>query len=314
MHRRLIFILFVVPGINFIVSAQPPKYAPKHFVVYKDTVEFKAILPPKNGPARVYLELPAMEIWDVDDNNTTMIRGGANALVCIEGNYKNGNRNDVFKAYLIDSLDHSKHYKIWEQTYVNDKLNGEWRTYYLNGTLAKVTNFKDDSLHGIYRQYWIDGKRIQEEKEYFNGRNSFIQRTYFNSGKLEKEATVKNRILNGAAKSYYENGQLKETIQFINDLPQGPSKRYYDNGNLMEEANFADGEFHGERKYYHPNGKIWSINEYKNGKYWTAIANYSDKGVKRPQGTLKNGTGTLIFYDEDGAVRETLNIVDGIQR
>lgn len=91
-------------------------------------------------------------------------------------------------------------------------------------------------------------------------------------------------------------------------------KRFYESGHLMEELTMINGKFHGTRKYYHPNGTLWSVEEYKNGMPWNAIANYTDKGIKRPHGTLRNGTGTLIFYDENGAVSETLNYVNGQQQ
>lgn len=314
MQKRIIFTLLIVAGICSVCFGQQPKYTPKHFIVYKDTTKFKPIKPPTNGFARVYLELQRPEIWDTDDNNTTQVTGYTPALVCIEGNFKNGKKCDIFKAYLIDSFDHSKRYKIWEQTYINDKLNGEWRMYFLNGTLVKVTTYKDDSIHGIYRKYWIDGKTIEEEREYLDGSNTYVERTYFKSGKLEKEVPYKNGLINGLAKSYYENGQLKEVTAVVNDQGHGLTERYYENGNLMEELNMANGQFHGIRRYYHPNGILWSVEEYKNGMPWNAIVNYTDKGVKRPQGTLKNGTGTLIFYDDSGAVSETLKFVNGQQQ
>jgi hypothetical protein len=34
----------------------------------------------------------------------------------------------------------------------------------------------------------------------------------------------------------------------------------------------------------------------KNGKQWNAIANYTEAGIKRDPGNLKEGNGTLILY------------------
>jgi antitoxin component YwqK of YwqJK toxin-antitoxin module len=314
MQKRTILTLLIIAGLNTASFGQQPKYTPKHFVVYKDTTKFKPTKPPMNGFSKVYLELQRPEIWDTDDNNTTQVTGYTPALVCIEGNFKNGKKNDIFKAYLIDSFDHSKRYKIWEQTYLEDKLNGEWRTYFLNGTLAKVATYKDDTLHGIYRKFWIDGKTIEEEREYLNGSNTYVERTYFKSGKPERETPYKNGKINGIVRAYYENGQLKSVTPAVNDQEHGLVKRYYEDGTLMEELSTVNGKFHGIRKYYHPNGKLWSVEEYKNGMPWNAIANYTDKGMKRPQGTLKNGTGTLIFYDDNGAVSETLKFTNGQQQ
>ena len=53
--------------------------------------------------------------------------------------------------------------------------------------------------------------------------------------------------------------------------------------------------------------------EVKNGKPWNAIANYTAGGQKRDPGTLKNGNGTILLYDDDGSVRETLRYIGGDQ-
>lgn len=328
-----LLLLVIVLGSN--CHAQTPEYTRKHFVLEYDSSLPKRIKVLQNGFCRIYHFIEQAEIWDTDDSNTTKIEGWANALVCIEGNIKNGKMNGIFKTYLIDSLNHSKRYKVAEQTYFNGKLNGEWRTYFLNEKLAKITNYKNDSLHGIYRKYWIDGKTIEDEIEYINGSTTYIVRTYYKSGKIKTEASFKNGLLNGISKTYYENGQvqeitnismnqgngitrryyesgkLMEVFNMINGQITGIVKYYYENGNLMQELNMTDGEIHGILKYYHENGNLWSIEEYKNGMRWNAIANYTNKGIKRNPGTLKNGTGTLILYNDEGEIKQILSIVNG---
>jgi antitoxin component YwqK of YwqJK toxin-antitoxin module len=54
--------------------------------------------------------------------------------------------------------------------------------------------------------------------------------------------------------------------------------------------------------------------EYKNGKSWKVISNFDNKGNKRNPGTLNNGNGTLILYNEDGSIRETLTYKNGEQQ
>lgn len=183
MQKEVLFILLTLIGLNVFCFGQQPTYTPKHFVAFKDTTEFKPIRPPINGFSSVYLEVDRVEIWDVDDDNTRQVTGWAPALVCIEGNFKDGKKSDVFKAYLIDSFDHSKRYRIWEQSYRDDKLNGEWRTFNLKGTLVKIATYSNDSLHGISRRYARDGKGIEEEREYINGSNIYIDRSYFHQEK-----------------------------------------------------------------------------------------------------------------------------------
>jgi hypothetical protein len=170
MNKKLLCLLLM----NFFVLAlagQQPKYTPKHFVSDYDTVEFKRIIGDQEGFQKVYF-LTSLALWDVDDDFTTYIKFGRKTLVCIEGKYSHGQRNGIYTTYVIDSLDHSKRFKIAEQNYVNDKLNGEWRTFCLSGNLQGFQTFKDDSLSGVAKTYWIDGETIMEEQEYFEKKNT----------------------------------------------------------------------------------------------------------------------------------------------
>ncbi len=288
MNFNIITLVFSI-ALSINVFGQQPKYTFKKFVSTLDTTVFKPVIPKKDGPLKTFITT-GIQIMDIDDDNTTYVLGNVTALLCIEGQYKNGERDGKFNVYVIDSLDHSKRFRIWQQTYSKDKLNGQWLTYTLKGTLTNVQNFNNDSLNGISRYFWIDSKTILEETDYFNGQNKRIQKTFHKDGKPEAEIPYENGEVNGTAKKYYRDGTLLEVTQFKN------------------------GEFHGVRKYYYPNGQLWIEQIYKEGKSWTVVANYTDKGQKRDAGTLKNGNGTLIFYDEDGSVREILTYVNGEEK
>ena len=220
----------------------------------------------------------------------------------------------VFLIFFLLIVNHSRRYKIWEQSYANDKLNGEWRTYNLRGTVIRTQQYQNDSLNGLSRDYWIDGKTIMEEREFFKGSSKYIVRTFYKSGKPEAEQSYENGFVNGFSKKYYENGKLSENITIKGGTPDGPAKRYYEDGTIKEEVTFAHGQFSNVRKYYYPNGKLWIEQEYNDGLPWTVISNYDETGNKRNAGTLKNGNGTLILYNEDGTVRETLTYENGKEK
>ena len=281
------FLLFIVcfALLSMLAQSQQPSYTPKHFVKVKDTSVFKSVHP-ANRFVRAFV-VTEVSIWDLDDDNKTFVRGGETALVCFEGQIKNNKNEGVYSAYLFDSANHSKRYKIYEQTYKNGKLNGQWRTFSLRGTLVNFQTYKDDSLNGLTKNFWIDGKTIMNEQEYFNGRSKHTDREFFNNGKVKSEIPVENDQLNGTGKKYYEDGTLQEV------------------------ANFKNGVFHGSQKYYYPNGQLWSDLIYKDGKCWEAIANFTEKGVRRDAGTLRNGNGTVIYYNEDGSVREIQKYQNG---
>ena len=283
-------ILFICSVVLFsALFAQQPRYTFKKFVSVDDTTDFKRVYPVKTGVQKTFI--PAHpDIWDIDDDSTTYMRGGAHTLLFFEGPLKNSKREGLFSIYVVDSTDHSKRYKIWEQTYSNDKLNGQWRTYTLHGTLVSFLTFKNDSMDGVSRNFWIDGKTIMDEKEYFNGRSKFIER------------------------DYYPNGKIKGETPYLNDSISGIAKRYYETGIMQEYAEFKNGSFDGVRKYFYPNGQVWIEQIYKAGKSWTVVANYTEKGQRRDAGSLRDGNGTIIFYDEDGTVRETRSYINGDEK
>ena len=287
MSRKLLFLLIAVVAFSAKSIAQQPRYTKKRFVDYDDPKEFVRVVPEKNGLLRTYL-LISPEIWDLDDEQSTYVKGGQQALVCLEGQRKNGRREGIYTAYLLDSADHKKRYKIWEQTYAGDKLNGQWKTYTLKGGLVRFQTYKNDSLDGPARDYWIDGKSIIEERIYFNGKNKYVHRDFSRDGKVLEETTFENGIPNGPAKKFYPNGILMDEVILVNGIPDGP------------------------RKYYYPSGKLWVESEMKNGKPWTVFANYTEAGQKRDPGTLKDGNGSMIFYNNNGGIRETVTYKNGI--
>jgi antitoxin component YwqK of YwqJK toxin-antitoxin module len=268
---------------------QQPKYTFKSFVHEQDTAEFKISYPSNKGIVRTYVKGGA-QIFDLDDDSTTYVMSEVGALLCFEGQERNKKREGIFKVYVIDSADHSKRYKIWEQTFVNDKLNGQWRTYTLRGSLVNFKTFMDDSLNGISINYWIDGKSVMDEQEFFNGRARSIRREYYKNGKVETETPLVSGVVTGVVKAYYETGAMKETQEV------------------------RDGKADGVRKYYYPNGQLWIEQTYKAGKNWEIRGNYTDKGQARDAGTLHEGNGTVIFYNDDGSVREVKTYINGDEK
>lgn len=186
--------------------------------------------------------------------------------MCLEGTVWQGKRKGFFDAYYIDSLDHSKRYKVWEKFYDNDKINGPMTVYTLRGTVYATATFKDDSLAGPSREYWIDGKHVLVERVYEYGGSNYTKRTFYHDGQLQ------------------------------------------------EEQQFRDYKREGYRKYYYPNGQLWIEQTFKDDLAWDVIANYTAQGQKRDAGTLHHGNGTIVFYNEDGSVRETATYRDGVEQ
>ncbi|AYB33539.1 toxin-antitoxin system YwqK family antitoxin [Chryseolinea soli] len=270
------------------VMAQSPRYATKHLLSTNDGTfkDFNAAK--KNGKVVSYLETNAV-LWDIDDDNTTVIKISGPTLLCFEGTWKNGKKEGQVNVYVIDSVNRQRRYKIWEQQYQNDHLNGEWREYTLRGTLASLRTFQNDSLQGIAREYWIDGT-IKDEREYLGSSQHYIEHTLRPDGTLEKILTIRNGQRNGVGREYYPDGKV------------------------MEEVNFKDDNFHGPRKYFYPNGQLWIEQIDKDGLQWEVVSNFTEDGKRRDAGTLRNGNGTIIFYNENGSVRKVSTFLNGVEQ
>lgn len=277
--------LCILISLAFSVQAQQPPYTIKHFVKEQNPSEFKSSGKVKDGMVKTYIKT-WVAYYDVADDNSTHIMGNSELLLCVEGEMKNNEKNGKVSQYLIDSADHSKRYLIAEQIYEKGKLNGRWNVYNLKGTLVKFQTFKNDSLNGLTRNYMIDGITIMDEQEYFNGRSKLIHRE-FKNGKISSEVTIVNNEPNGEVKEYYASGILKDKFNVKGDKRDGL------------------------RIYYYPDGKPWIEQIYKNDKAWTIVSNYDSKGNKRDAGTLKDGNGTVIYYDDDTTVREVVTYKNG---
>src|SRR5687768_8580783 len=121
--------------IFFSAHSQKPKYTPKKFKSVHDESLMKTIDAPKNGFSRSYY-INEPDIWDVDDNETTHVRGNTGPMVVYaEGNYVNGKREGIFRFFIIDSPSYNL-YKIYEQTFINDEIDGLWKTFNLKGKVV----------------------------------------------------------------------------------------------------------------------------------------------------------------------------------
>lgn len=295
-------------------KGQQPHYTEKLLMNGNDSSKIGSSLLVRDGFGKSFKSV-STEIWDIDDSKTTHFKvSKEDVLIMIEGAYKNGQKSGVFSTYVFDRSGMPFKYKIWEQTYLNDKLDGEWRVFNLEGTLVQSRNYSKGLLNGSSKTLWIDGKTLMEENIYKIGSSDFINRTFNKQGGVATEYLINGEGSIMIAKEFYSSGRIRQEGSFLNEKPDGLSKRYYESGNLMEEANFKEGQFHGTHKYYHPNGKLWIQKEYKNGLPWDIISNFSSDGKQREAGSLKNGNGTIIFYNDDGSVRETITYENGIKK
>ncbi|WP_430817557.1 toxin-antitoxin system YwqK family antitoxin [Carboxylicivirga sp. RSCT41] len=275
-------VLLMVPAI---IYCQAPKYTPKEFINELTNTDLLASNLSLNEGVDYRFGHGRIEIFDVDDNRTTQIKIERDILVCTVGNYNTDIKDGVYKTYIFQKP-YKKPIKIWEQTYKSNKLHGRWDIYSLTGELVRFVSYRNDSLYGVTRNYEFDGVTIRNETEYYEN-NVVVEREFNPKGILIQEKP-------------YKGNQL-----------DGKGTRFYENGKIMESVELKSGELNGLYTYYYPNGQIWVQIEYKDGIPWNVLGSFSQSGEEKESGSLKDGNGSLIYYNGDGSLNEVHEYKNG---
>lgn len=224
-------------------------------------------------------------LWYTVDSSDLYQKFTDSFLVKVEGQMKDGKREGVFIYSLIEKKA-QKLIRLYEQTFKNDELTGLWKSYSLNGRLVLSNNYLKGRQIGLQQSFRADGRTLLNETE-LNSDDNTIVREFYSSGKLMTETPYLRGKTHGVGKKFYENGKLEDRIEF----------KY--------------GEMEGIRRYYHDNGQLWAEQQYFADRPWTILGNYDKNGKKREGGTLNDGTGSIIFYNDDNTIREVLNYRNG---
>lgn len=187
-----------------------------------------------NGKPFAYRIIKPDSIFDYFINNGSITIYRQNGVVSNEGIVQNHTaKSDKWISYFRNGnkrlvIDFAKD-TGWQVTYFE---NGQVQdssfhikgydtvfcvqTWYDNGNIAKIENWKDRLRHGSLIKYYQNG--LMKDS------------CYFIKGKEE-----------GIAKQWYENGQLHYYGEFKNNKPNGIIKEYYGNGQVKSIELFKDG-------------------------------------------------------------------------
>lgn len=272
---------------NNVSKAQQPEYKSKSFLSEKDATICNSIRVSNNNNKVLRIcNVNHISVYDVSDNGKVPVMISDTFLIAIEGPASGDNKwNGAFDTYIFSKSSPRKKYLIWTQEYKDGKLDGVWKMYYLNGKTASVSRFENNNPKSEIL-YAPDGVTLIGKKEYDENPDAYKE-------------------------YYYENGVLQRTLHVANGKLNGVSIEYYPSGNYMSSAEMIEGKMNGIYRYYYENKQVWVELLYKNGKPWDAIANYTQQGEKRNCGTLKDGNGTVIYYNINGEVDQIKNFVNG---
>ena len=191
-----------------------------------------------------------------------------------------------------------------EGAYENNYKNGKWKYYYQNSKIKAEGNFQDDKKIGDWKYYYETGS-VQEITNYEKSGTGLVERVmlYYPNGNLLGTQSHNNKIV-----SYLE--YFDESGKKILENGTGKLIQYGDNGKKSYEAYYINSIRDGKATWYHSNGQIDQEGIYKydpeskdsdKSLRWEIISSYDRNGKPREKGTLKEGNGTWISYNEDGS-------------
>lgn len=165
----------------------------------------------------------------------------------------------------LDSEGNETYTILEENEYKQGERDGIWKTYSIDGGLMKEDYFNDviDAKPGFYGlkqiEYFPSTKKIATINEKDNGK------AYYENGSLKAEWKNKNYFKEGDYIEYYETGNLKMKVTYIDGERDGLMPKYYEDGTLKEEWKYSNGVRIYVKKFY-PNGMIKSEWLYNNGE------------------------------------------------
>lgn len=210
--------------------------------------------------------------YEIEEGKPKRVLG--NYLMCGEGNYLNNKKNGKWDWYIIEDKTFRKILNQ-QNTFVDGVLQGEFKCFYANKKLAH---------QGSYLNHKFDG----------------ISKVFYDDGKLYSIVTNKKHLKEGIEKYFFPNGEIELERNYANGIRHGVCKVYYENGTLRELSHFKKGKEDHIYKYFHKNGQLWTERMYDNDLLVNVTCNYDAEGNERDKGTLKDGNGTVKFYDEEG--------------
>lgn len=230
---------------------------------------------------------------------------------------------------------------IWNEYYKNGKIKssgryeksfkvGKWKFYHENGEIAKKGSFL------AYKKAYIKLKKRLKEKakigkwEFFNAYGQLEKtmistlskddkylvkeiKEYYNNKQVKSIKFLNKGLSQGEHKEFYKEGQLKWKGKFHEGVEKGIHEAFFESGRLKYETTYNDDGYRANvKEYYDTNDRLKIEMQFDDDGYILNILKYFDiRGNKLEVGTLKNGTGTLKYYDRDNKVIKIENFIDG---
>ncbi|MCB0736677.1 MAG: hypothetical protein KDC92_04120 [Bacteroidetes bacterium] len=118
-------------------------------------------------------------------------------------------------------------------------LNGEYKTYFQNGQLKKLSHYQNDILNGEVIGYYENGVK-SFLKTMINGLSNGQELGWYENGQLSYEYYCEKGLAQGCFMMYYDTGEPLHEWHYRNDTPIGKSLKFSKLGDTLSYMLFND--------------------------------------------------------------------------
>jgi antitoxin component YwqK of YwqJK toxin-antitoxin module len=211
----------------------------------------------------------------------------------------NGQKQGNWKSFYDNDIEK------WEGTYLNNKRNGFFKEFDVNGNLLKIEKYENDVLIVDAVETRKLDMRIDYHKNgnpkiigtYYNGVAEGVRREYNEKGQVIQSYLMKSGIVVG--KGVMDDGGLKQGTweefydetyakasehvikakgKYKNSKPVGEWSYFYPDGKIEIEGSYSEnGKKDGLWTWYFPNGNILIQENYADGNHEGLYTEYDEK-------------------------------------
>lgn len=173
--------------------------------------------------------------------------------------------------------------------------------YFDNGMLKKKANIKDNKLNGKFIQWYLNGNK-EYQADYIDDVPQGIWWHWHENGKIEEEVRFIDGKRDGTSKQWKENGIKWEDVNYKNGKLHGLWTKWHENGQKLRDRYYDEGNKVGTETSWYPNGEIAEVGNYKLDKAVGIWTKFYPNGQKYEEGVMDGFAkiGVWTIWHENG--------------
>ncbi len=259
-NSAITFILLIISGSLFaqnpvtFIPPDPAKGGPAAAPVKTDTI-ITVIDAAKNYRRVVVLQNDIMVqdgCWIGKNKTGKWYNYSPTGLLINLAEYDNGVKSGIYMEFDKGGA------LVVQETYKNDKLDGEQKKYAFGpgGRILKSSySYSNGNYNGTSTEYGDNGL-IRSQIQYKDGKKHGTTKWYYTNGKIAMMQTYSNDMLNGPQKVYNQTGGVTSEGDYAQNMKSGIWSEFYDNGKLKSQGAYKADVKTGIWKYYDENGTV----------------------------------------------------------